>query len=147
MSNHTKKRILKSVVESMMTYGAEGWTLVEGQKTKILAVEMDGIRRSARVSRLERRRNEEVRQMMDMEETVVERIERRALQWYGHVRRMEDDRWPKTLLEWSPSGRRKRGRPRTTWRGEIHRLMNGRGLEEEKWRDRQEWRMGIQGNR
>ncbi|KAJ9588953.1 hypothetical protein L9F63_017748 [Diploptera punctata] len=139
MSNHTKKRILKSVVENIMTYGAQRWTLVEGQKTKILAVEMDGIRRSARVSRLERRRNEEVRQMVDMEETVVERIERRALQWYGHVRRMEDDRWPKTLLEWPPSGRSKRGRPRTTWRGDIHRLMNDRGLEEDEWRDRQEW--------
>ncbi|KAJ9594758.1 hypothetical protein L9F63_013968, partial [Diploptera punctata] len=28
---------------------------------------------------------------------------------------------------------RKRGRPRTTWRGEIHRLMNDRGLEEDEW--------------
>lgn len=145
--NDTKKRILTAVVESIMTYGAEGWTLVESKKSKILAVEMDGIRRSARVSRLERRRNEEVRRMMDMEETVMDRIERRTLQWYGHVRRMEESRWPKTLLEWSPHGRRKRGRPRTTWRGQIHRLMSDRSLEGDEWLDREDWRMGIQGNR
>ncbi|KAJ9589040.1 hypothetical protein L9F63_017684, partial [Diploptera punctata] len=53
---------------------------VDDQVLIAQSLEMDGIRRSARVSRLERRINEEVRQMMHMEETVVERIERRALQ-------------------------------------------------------------------
>ena len=36
---------------------------MEGQKSKIQAVEMDGVRRGARVSRLEKRRNEDIRSM------------------------------------------------------------------------------------
>ena len=59
------------------------------QKSKIQAVEMVGIRRSARISRLEKRKNEDKRRIMNMEESVNERIENRQLQWYGHVRRMD----------------------------------------------------------
>ena len=44
---------------------------------------MDGIKRGARVSRLEKRRNEDIRRIMNMEESVNERIENRQLQWYG----------------------------------------------------------------
>ena len=39
----TKKNILQVIVQSILTYGAEGWSLLEGQKSKIQAVEMDGI--------------------------------------------------------------------------------------------------------
>ena len=52
----TKKRILQAIVESILTYGAEGWSVLEGQKSKIQGVEMDGIMRGAGVSRLEKRR-------------------------------------------------------------------------------------------
>jgi hypothetical protein len=34
------------------------------------------------------------------------------LQWYGHVRRMEEGRLPKEVMKWRPPGRRKRGRPK-----------------------------------
>ena len=29
-----KKRILQVIVESILTYGAEGWSLLEGQKSR-----------------------------------------------------------------------------------------------------------------
>ena len=107
---------------------------------------MDGIRRGARVSRLEKRRNEDIRRIMHMEESVNERIENLQLQWYGHVRRMDEKRWPNILLQWSPSGRRKRGRPRTPWISGISRMMDERELEEGDCNDRHKWKMGIKGN-
>ena len=42
----------------------------------------------------------------------VDIIERKMLQWYGHVKRMQDERLPKLIMEWIPGERRKRGRPR-----------------------------------
>ena len=59
------------------------------------------IRRGARISRLEKRRNEDIRSVMNMEESGNERIENRQLQWYGHVRRMDEKRWPNILLQWA----------------------------------------------
>ena len=107
---------------------------------------MEGMRRGAGISRLEKRRNEDIRNVMNMEESVNERIENRQLQWYGHVRRMDEKRWPNILLQWSPAGRRKRGRPRTPWRSGISRMMDERELDEEDWNDRHRWQMGIKGN-
>ena len=78
---------------------------------------MDGIRRGARISRLEKRRNEDIRRIMNMEESVNKRIEYRQLKCYGRVKSMDEKRWPIILLQWSPVGRRKRERPRTPYRG------------------------------
>ena len=106
---------------------------------------MDGIRRGARISMLEKRRNEDIR-MLNMEESANERIENRQLQWYGHVRRMDEKRWPNILLQCSPVGRRKQGWPRTPWRSGISRMMDERELEEGDWNDRHRWQMGIKRN-
>ena len=42
----------------------------------------------------------------------------------------------KKVMKWSPPGRRKRGRPKTTWAEGIRGLMGGKGLIEEAWNDR-----------
>jgi len=34
---------------------------------------------------------------------------------YGHVQRMEEGSLPKEVMNWSPPGRRRRGRPKLTW--------------------------------
>ena len=58
---------------------------------------------------------------MTVTKSLLEDIKTKELQWYGHVRRMEEGRLPKKVLKWRPSGRRKRGGPKLNWR---------RGLEE-----------------
>jgi hypothetical protein len=42
---------------------------------------------------------------------IVDIIERKRLQWYGHVKRMQEERLPKLIKGWIPGERRKRGRP------------------------------------
>jgi hypothetical protein len=46
-------------------------------------------------------------------------------------------------MEWNPPGRRKRGRPNLTWMEGIRGLMGEKGLVEEDWNDRDEWRKKI----
>ena len=67
-------------------------------------------------------------------------IKTKQLKWYGHVQRMEEGRLPKNVMKWSPPGRRKRGRPKLTWAEEIRGLMEEKGLMEEHWNDRDNWR-------
>jgi hypothetical protein len=43
---------------------------------------------------------------------IIDIIERKRLQWYGHIKRMQEERLPRLIMEWIPGQRRKRGRPR-----------------------------------
>ena len=47
------------------------------------------------------------------------------------------------VMKWSPTGRRKRGRPKLTWAEEIRGLMEEKGLMEEDWNDRDKWKKKI----
>jgi hypothetical protein len=62
--------------------------LTERYKKRIEAVEMDALRRSMRISRMDKIRNEEIRLRMGIEGTIINDIERKQLNWYGHVQRM-----------------------------------------------------------
>ena len=75
--------------------------------------------------------------------SLLDDINTKQLKWYGHVQRMEEGRLPKQVIKWSPPGRRKRGRPKLTWLEGIRGLMGEKGLVEEDWNDRDEWRKKI----
>jgi len=70
---------------------------------------MDFWRRAARTSRLLQVRNEVIREKNGETQTILERMENSMLKWYGHVECMQDNRWPKRKMAWSP-GERRRGR-------------------------------------
>lgn len=143
LTRKTKLNIVKTIVESILTYGGESWTVSEKLRKKLLATEMDGLRRGMRVSRMQHIRNEYIRQEMDAEETVVDRLEAKTLKWYGHVRRMTEERLPVNVLNWIDPGRRKRGRARLTWMEGVNKAMLRRGLDVGQWQDRTSWRIGT----
>lgn len=143
ISKTNKHRIYNSIVKSITTYGSEVWQLKERTKRMLEATEMDFWRRSAGRSKLERIRNDRVREVMNVTHTITEDITINQLKWYGHVQRMGEERLPKQLLNWVPQGRRKRGRPRKSWREGIDSEMRERGLDDNLCLDRDEWRLGI----
>ena len=65
------------------------------------------------------------------------------LQWYGHVQRMEEGILPKELMNWRPPGKRKRGRSKLNWAEGIKGLMGEKGLTEEDWNGRSNWRKKV----
>ena len=84
-----------------------------------------------------------IKQKMNVVRSLLDDIRTKQLQWYGHVQRMEVGRLPKEVMKWSPSGRGKRGRPKLTWAEGIRGLMGEKGLMEEDWNDRGNWRKKI----
>jgi hypothetical protein len=46
---------------------------------------------------------------------IIDIIERKRLQWYVHVKGMQEERLPKLIREWILGERRKRGRAREMW--------------------------------
>ena len=76
---------------------------------------------------------------MNYQESIIDYIQ---LSWYGRVKRMEDSRIPRRLLDWMPEVRRSRGRP-VAWMSGIAEAMRQRHLEEGEWEDREQWRRKI----
>lgn len=136
-----KRNLYRAIVEPIATYGAECWQITKKFKNKLQALEMDHLRRSCRISRLEHIPNARIRELTGVKSTITDRIEQRQLSWYGHVMRMEGYRWPKRCMEYNPQHRRKRGRPKQTWKKGIMEAMERRGLQEGDWLDRVSWRM------
>jgi hypothetical protein len=80
---------------------------------------------------------------MDTPDTVLDEITRKQLIWYGHVERMGPTRLPKILINWKPVERKKRGRPRITWKGGIYTAMRERGLRMGEWNNRRQRNMQV----
>jgi hypothetical protein len=126
-----------------MMYGSELWVENKSKKkNKLQAVKIDYLQCSARKSKLERVPNEEMRRIMQAEETVLDKIEARKLRWFGHVMKMPEERWPAIIHSWIPLGRRKRERPRRSWRDGITEEMKKRGMGEDA-QDWILWRRGL----
>jgi len=77
---------------------------------------------------------------MDAQHMILDEITRKELIWYGHVERMDPTRIPKIMIHWKPKGRKKRGRPRRTWKDGIYTDMNERMGE---WNNRRQWNMKV----
>ena len=116
------------MVKSVLIYGAKTWSLYEDDRMRINSTKMDALRRSARISKLDRKTNEYIRGKMDARDMILDDITRKQLIWYGHVGRMDPTRLPKTTIHWKPEGRNKGGRPRRTWKDGMYTAMNKRDL-------------------
>ena len=140
-----KTLIYTSILRPILAYGHESWTLTSKTRSQIQAAEMKVLRLIKGVTRLDKLRNENIRRELHVED-ILEFVERGQLRWYGHVKRMDDSRYPRKYLEWKPDGRRPVGRPRKRWLENIDASLRKRGstlLEIERERlfdDRQRWR-------
>ena len=76
----------------------------------------------------------------DMETLLIQKRWR----WLGHVLRKPSEDMTKVALRWTAEGKRKRGRPNTTWRRTIENEIKERGYTwgtiDRKSNNREEWR-------
>jgi hypothetical protein len=80
---------------------------------------------------------------MDAPDTVLDETTRTQLTWYGHFERMDPTRLPKIVINWKPAGRKKRGRPRRTWKDGIYTAISERDLRMGGWKNRRQWNMEV----
>ena len=66
---------------------------------------------------------------------VSQEVKRRSGKFIGHILRQDRTSDTRTALNWRPEGKRKRGRPKTTWRRTVEREMKegGWGSWDEVW--------------
>ena len=135
----------ESIVDSIMLYGSELWTLGQVAWKKVEALEMDCLRSVCGLRRVDKVPNREILDRCKKEVRVGEKMSRAILRWYGHVERMEKGRMTRRMYEAKVEGKRERGRPRRRWRECIKERVGGKGLGMEEAgelvEDRRGWRM------
>ena len=110
-----KIKLLRSIVIPTVLYGAECWVLRKEDETKLLALENKCLRKICRVRWQDRVTNERVREIAGLSDTILDRVRDAQRRWFGHVQRMDPNRWPHVALNGRVHGSRPRGRPRDTW--------------------------------
>ena len=100
-------------------YNSETWTLREEEKRKLRVFEMAVLRKIEGITRIDRKRNVDVKNKLGITRDVVDRIQERRLRYFGHVVRMNSSRTPNIALYGRVEGKRSRGRPRKSWTDNV----------------------------
>ena len=82
---------------------------------------MKFLRRISGLTLLDEVEKADIRESLNIESLLL-RLERSQLRWYGYVTRVSQGRTAKKLLCSTSIGRRLRGRPRTRWRDYVEDL-------------------------
>ena len=137
ISRQTKVRLYKTLVKPVLMYGCETWKMNKCDENKIDVFQSRCLRWIFKIRWQERITNKEVLKMAEIE-NLSEDVRRRRWKFIGHIMRKEPNNDCRTALTWAPEGRRKRGRPRTTWRRTAEREMEKAG-----WRNWSEVQMAA----
>ena len=144
INRDTKIRLYSALVLPVVLYASETWKTTAKTTKQLNVFHRRCLRSILNISWRDHVRNEEVMRMAgsrDLEHIIAGRRGRLA----GHILRLPNERTAKTAVNWVPEGgRRKRGRPRNTWRRTLNEDLERMGLDwdgaEEAAGDRVEWR-------
>lgn len=148
LSNKTKIRIFNTTVKPVLLYGAETWRTTVTTMKKIQTFINSCLRRILRIHWPNIIRNQDLWQRAN-QIPVEEEILKRRWRWIGHTLRKPASSTTRHALTWNPQGKRKRGRPRNTWRRDLEADAKKIGR---SWRqlerlaqDRDGWRALVDG--
>jgi hypothetical protein len=73
--------------------------------------------------------------------SVVSFMKGQRIQWLGHMWRRSEDDINRVILEWKPTGKRPRGRPRKRWLDGVEEDLHRMGVQnwKELAQDRDKW--------
>jgi len=126
ISTKTKLRIFNSNVKSTLLYGCETWRTTKTIQQKIQTFFNTCLRRIFQIRWPEKIRNEDLLERAG-QEPVVKQILRRKWGWIGHTLRKPASTTTRQALTWNPQGKRKRGRPRNSWRRDTEAELKQHG--------------------
>ena len=143
ISRALKVRLIQSIVLSTTLYACETWKISAKMKKKLDAFQQRCLRRVLKITFRDRVTNAEIYERTDTRQ-LSQMIAERRMKYAGHVMRIATERLPHTAINWKPEGRRKRGRPRLTWRRTFLKDLEERNIDPDEAKaiaqDRGKWR-------
>ncbi|KAJ8710014.1 hypothetical protein PYW07_009380 [Mythimna separata] len=146
LTRRIKLKIFGSNVKPVLLYGCETWKVTKDISRQIQVFVNRCLRRILGIYWPETISNVELLEKCH-ESPIDHQIKRRKWRWIGHTLRRDSNHIPKQALDWNPQGKRKRGRPRQTWRRTVlaEAASNGMTWSEVKReaQDRSRWRITV----
>lgn len=122
LSVRNKLRIFNSNVKSVLLYGSETWR-VTNTLTNKLQVFVNGCLRSIlKIRWTDKLTNTDLWQRTN-QDPIKQQIARCKWRWIGHTLRKPPQDITRQALQWNPQGKRRVGRPKTTWRRSCEEEM------------------------
>ena len=119
LSPNLKIKIMKTLVWTTITYGAEGWTLKSEEKKRIQAAEMFCYRKLMHVSLKDRKKNINILTELNTERELFGAIVKRKMTYFGHMARNKNCSITKDIIQGKIEGKRKKGRPRMAYMDNV----------------------------
>ena len=94
-------------------------------------------------AKLMEKKTEDLIEMLGLKETMVQMTKANGVRWYGHVLRRDDGHVLRKALEFEVKGKRKRGRPKMTWKTQVEKESKSVGLEKKDAMNQVRWRVGV----
>ena len=127
ISTRNKLRIFNSNVKSVLLYGSETWRVTNTLSSKLQTFINSCLRYILNIRWPEKISNRELWQRTN-QDPITQQIARRKWRWIGHTLRKAPGDITRHALEWNPQGKRRVGRPKTTWRRSCEEEMKTCGL-------------------
>ena len=115
ISRKTKIQLFKKIIRAVLMYGCEAWKLTKTEAKKLDAFQYKCIKLILRIRWPRTISHQQIRKTTGVNRTSDE-IRRRRWNWIGDIMKKNREEHCVTALEWRPEGRRRPGRPNTTWR-------------------------------
>ena len=115
LSRKNKLRIFNSNVKSILLYGSETWRVTDTLTKKLQTFINKCLRQIIKIRWPDTISNTELWRQTK-QDPIAQQISRRKWRWIGHTLRKKPTDITRQALGWNPQGKRKVGRPRTSWR-------------------------------
>jgi len=145
ISKKIKLRLKNTIIDKVLTYASETWTLTKRDRKQLNLSERKVYRRILGPVYDNEKENWRILTNKEIyatvkKPTIIETIRLNRLHWFGHVQKMEENRILKKVLYMNFGTTRLRGRQRNRWQDgvrEDRRIVGGEGWQE-KVHNRQE---------
>ena len=108
MSKEAKLAVHNRVLIPTLTYDSEAWNWQRKDESRLNAVEMRSLKRMCGKTMYDRIKNVDIRKECKADVSVMNRIKKGTLRWFGHVERMNEERSVKRIYDAKVNVRRSR---------------------------------------